>query len=81
MGATLRQASTSATGQLLVKETKFTPRVCVLVSSVEDLHPRETWLWKNTSARLSVVRGGKELEQGQMVDRGSFARYADIEID
>ncbi|MBL0210421.1 MAG: hypothetical protein IPQ13_05840 [Holophagaceae bacterium] len=40
----------------------------------------EAWLWKNPAAMEAVQKGLKDSAEGKLVDRGSFAKYAD-EID
>ncbi len=42
---------------------------------------REVWLHRNHTALKSVLAGIEQAEQGQLVDRGSFARYADDSLD
>ncbi len=37
----------------------------------------EAWLWKNPAAMKAVQKGLKDSSEGQLVERGSFAQYAD----
>jgi hypothetical protein len=42
---------------------------------------RELWLFQNKTALESVSRGLRDARRGELTDRGSFAKYADDEID
>jgi hypothetical protein len=59
---------TNEAGQILLS-----PRVSI------PLH--EAWLYKNPEALASVRRGLKQLAGGKRYNLGSFAKYADDEID
>ena len=37
----------------------------------------EAWLWKNPTAMKAVQQGLKDSSEGKLVERGSFAKYAD----
>jgi hypothetical protein len=53
-------------------------------SSTADAKPvpsREMWLWQNTTALGTVLRGLRQVGRGQLVDLGSFAQFADDDID
>lgn len=39
----------------------------------------EAWLWQNAAAMKSVQQGLKDSAEGKLVERGSFASYADEE--
>jgi hypothetical protein len=39
----------------------------------------EAWLWRNRAALESVRRGIEQAAKGHLVERGSFAKYADEE--
>lgn len=41
----------------------------------------EAWIYKNPARLASVMEGIKQAEEGGLNDLGSFARYADDEID
>ncbi len=43
--------------------------------------PEEAWLYKNPKALASVRRGLRQSAQGKLHYLGSFAKYADDEID
>ncbi len=42
---------------------------------------REAWLYQNRAALKSVLRGIEQAERGRLLDRGSFARYTDDDIE
>lgn len=42
---------------------------------------REAWLYKNKEALASVRHGLQQAGEGKLLDLGSFAKYADDEID
>jgi len=42
---------------------------------------REAWLYKNRAALKSVLTGIEQAERGKLLDRGSFARHADDDIE
>ena len=44
--------------------------------------PREErWLWSNRKALDSVGRGLKDMQEGRLISRGSFAQFADEDDD
>jgi len=45
------------------------------------IHPREAWLYKNPKALASLRRGLRQAAEGKLHYLGSFAKYADDEID
>ena len=51
------------------------------------LHPRvempahEAWLYRNPEALAGVLRGIDDSKAGRVKYRGSFAKYADIDLD
>ena len=53
----------------------------ILLDPIVNIPEREVWLWKNQSALNSLKRGLEEAEAGETQDVGSFAEYADLDID
>lgn len=53
----------------------------ILLSPIEQIPDRELWLWQNPSALNSVLRGIEQAAAGEVHDLGSFAQYADLEIE
>ncbi len=42
---------------------------------------REAWLYQNRAALKSVLKGIEQAERGKLLDRGSFARHVDDNIE
>ncbi len=53
----------------------------ILLDPIVSIPEKEIWLWKNQSAHLSLKPGLEEAEAGETHDLGSFAEYADMDID
>lgn len=53
----------------------------ILLDPIEHLPEREQWLWQNEVALNSVQRGVTQVATGERQHLGSFAQYADLEID
>lgn len=53
----------------------------ILLDPVVNIPERELWLWKNPQARASLQKGMQQAAAGELHDLGSFAEYADLEID
>ena len=53
----------------------------ILLDPVIAVPEREAWLWQNPEAISSVQRGLQESDGGELHDLGSFAQYADIEVE
>ncbi|MFM6309776.1 MAG: hypothetical protein ACKPGB_16195, partial [Dolichospermum sp.] len=51
------------------------------VDPVVNISERELWLWKNPEAMASLQKGIQEAAAGELNDLGSFAEYADLDID
>ncbi len=72
----------SILGQLLFKlrrQTSF--MVKNHHNSLEDIPEKERWLWQNPIAWASLERGLRQAQAGEGRYLGSFAQYADLEID
>jgi len=48
---------------------------------LEKIPENQRWLWQNPEALAMVVQGIQEAARGEVHDLGSFAQYADLEID
>jgi acyl-CoA hydrolase len=46
-----------------------------------DIHEQQQWLWQNPEALAAVQRGIQQAEEGEVHDLGSFAQYADVDIE
>jgi len=57
------------------------PNGNLLLEPVVVMHEREAWLFKNPKALAMVKKGMEQSRAGKTVYLGSFAKYADIEID
>ena len=53
----------------------------ILLEPVITIPERERWLFENPEALASVKQGLKESAEGKGKYLGSFAQYADLEID
>lgn len=53
----------------------------ILLDPIVNIPEKEIWLWKNKSALNSLKSGLEEAEAGEIEDLGSFAEYADLDID
>lgn len=53
----------------------------ILLSPVVTIPEQEFWLWQNTSALAAVRRGIEQADQNEVHDLGSFAQYADLEVE
>ncbi|MEB3309836.1 MAG: hypothetical protein VKJ02_06350 [Snowella sp.] len=53
----------------------------ILLEPIVDIPGRERWLFENPEALEAVKQGLKDSAQGRGEYIGSFAQYADLEID
>ncbi len=49
--------------------------------NIEQIPEEQRWLWQNSEALGMVLRGIEQAARGEVHDNGSFAEYADLEID
>lgn len=53
----------------------------ILLDPVVPVPERELWFWNNPDAIAAVRQGMQQAAQGEMHDLGSFAQYADLEVE
>jgi hypothetical protein len=53
----------------------------ILLDPIAHRPEPEQWLWQNPEAIAAVRQGIEQAKAGQVKDLGSFAAYADLEID
>jgi hypothetical protein len=53
----------------------------ILLDPVVAVPERELWLWQNSEAIASVQQGIEQASAGAVHDLGSFAQYAEMEIE
>lgn len=49
----------------------------IILEPLVEVPAVEAWLWKNPVAMKAVQKGLKDSAEGKLIDRGSFAKYAD----
>lgn len=53
----------------------------LLLEPVVAVHEREVWFYRNPKAQAMVQEGIRQSRTGETVFLGSFAQYADLDID
>ncbi len=53
----------------------------ILLDPVVTIPERELWLWQNSEVIASVQRGIEQAGAEEVHDLGSFAQYAEMEIE
>jgi hypothetical protein len=53
----------------------------ILLDPIEPLPEQEQWFWQNSATITAVKLGVAQAKAGQVRNLGSFAEYADLEID
>lgn len=53
----------------------------ILLDPVVSIPEGELWLWQNSDALASVQQGIKQASTGETHNLGSFAEYADLEVE
>jgi hypothetical protein len=53
----------------------------ILLDPMENIPEYEQWLWRNQEALASVLRGLEQAAAGEVHYLGSFAEYAELEIE
>lgn len=53
----------------------------ILLDPVISVSEQEMWLWQNKEAMAAIKQGIAQAAAGQVEDLGSFAEYADLEIE
>jgi len=53
----------------------------ILLDPVLSIPEREAWLWQNPEALALVQQGIEQSAIGQIENLGSFAQYANLELD
>ena len=74
------------TGTYTVTSIATAPKVRVQnIASTSDplatIPEAERWLWQNHEAMQMLSQGKEDIRAGRIYDLGSFAQFADIDID
>jgi len=77
---TVRDFGTTApSGRLRVGATRASAEIDLIF--VPDVPADERWLWDNPDALRMALQGAAEARRGRASYVGSFAQYADLDID
>jgi hypothetical protein len=76
VGMPLRQESTHQNYRILINDAGQ-----ILLDPFANIPEQERWLWENPEALASLGRGLQQAADGDVRDLGSFAQYADLELD
>jgi|SRR5919202_6325412 hypothetical protein len=71
----------SLLGRLLFALRRKTSFMVKDSQSIENVPGEEQWLWQTPTAWASLERGLRQAAVGEVHNLGSFAQYADLEID
>lgn len=71
----------SVLGQILFQLQRQTSFMVDDAQNLENVPEEEIWLWQTPKAWASLERGLRQAAVGDVHDLGSFAQYADLEID
>lgn len=53
----------------------------ILLDPIDPIPEQEQWLWQNSQAQSLIRRGIEQIAAGERRSLGSFAQYADLEIE
>ena len=53
----------------------------ILLDPIDNVPDHEQWLWQNPTALASVQLGIAQAKAGETQSLGSFAEYAELELD
>lgn len=82
----LQEATIDSNGSLQLGPSVTARRYRILVNAngqllLDPIDDREQWLWQNPQAIATVQTGIAQAAQGQTLSLGSFAQYANLDID
>ena len=85
----LREATIEADGTLHLGDNAVAQRYRILINEngqflldpIAPIDDREQWLWANPDAIAMVQAGIAQAAQGKIQSLGSFAQYANLDID
>ena len=82
----LHEATISEDGTLQLGKNAIAKRYRILINTdgqllLDPIADREQWLWQNPEAIATVQTGITQAAQGETRSLGSFAQYANLEVD